>query len=121
MPETGFFVVRPLGVPLPSVPLPSEPLPSVPLPASLLLVGPPPLDLSPRAEADPEDLIGSLAALIVSGGAWSDATGPPTQPPLSSVTRVELGFRDGTTALLDPASEQAAALEEIAHLLYARD
>ena len=36
-------------------------------------------------------------------------------------TRVSIGFRDGTTAVLDRDSEQAAALEELAALLSLRD
>jgi hypothetical protein len=34
--------------------------------------------------------------------------------------RVELGFRDGTSACLDPASAEAQALDELAQLLTRR-
>lgn len=130
---------------------------------------------APAVEAD--DLMGSIAALIVSGEAWVDspvlpvqrpavpvpaaqamtfAPAPvarlPVQPvtvevlsaghppverlpvehlavghrpvepePLAPISRIQLGFRDGTTASLDPDSEQAAALEELALLLSLRD
>jgi ferric-dicitrate binding protein FerR (iron transport regulator) len=49
---------------------------------------------------------------------------PPVQPDLPAVPaaaaagpRVELGFRDGSSASLDPGSEQARALEELARAL----
>ena len=45
------------------------------------------------------------------------ATSVPSQPS----GRVQLGFRDGSTASLAPDSEQAAALEELAQLLNRRD
>jgi len=45
------------------------------------------------------------------------ATAVPSQPS----GRVQLGFRDGSTASLAPDSEQAAALEELAQLLNRRD
>ncbi|MDP3711828.1 MAG: hypothetical protein Q8R60_05010 [Mycobacteriales bacterium] len=35
--------------------------------------------------------------------------------------RVELGFRDGSRASLDPSSEQARALEDIAAVLTRKD
>jgi hypothetical protein len=49
---------------------------------------------------------------------WSfpELTPPPTQP---SGPRVELTFRDGTSASLD--GSQARALDEIAQLLTGRD
>lgn len=43
------------------------------------------------------------------------AAEPPAAP------RVQLGFRDGSTASLDPDSDQAAALEQLAILLNLRD
>jgi hypothetical protein len=43
----------------------------------------------------------------------------PPAPPVGP--RVELGFRDGTTAALAPDSAQAQALSEIADVLARRD
>jgi hypothetical protein len=40
---------------------------------------------------------------------------PPKAP------RIELGFRDGSTAALAPGSEQARALRDIASILTQRD
>ena len=101
-----------------------------------------------EAVVDPRDeLFDSIAALIASGEAWAQtpAAAPvvpaavlpafamPVQAmPVQAVpvyipapephgTRVSIGFRDGTTAVLDRDSEQAAALEELAALLSLRD
>ena len=57
--------------------------------------------------------------------AWS-STGPLPVPPVAvpappSGPRVQLGFRDGSSAELDPASAQARALEGIAQALTRRD
>ncbi len=41
--------------------------------------------------------------------------------PIAASPRVELGFRDGSTASLVPGSPQAKALEEIASVLAQRD
>ena len=96
------------------------------------------------AVVDPRDeLYDSIAALIASGEAWAQtpatalvvpAAGLPVVAavPVQAVpfhnpapephgTRVSIGFRDGTTAVLDQDSEQAAALEELAALLSLRD
>jgi hypothetical protein len=43
---------------------------------------------------------------------------PPSEEPFAG--RVELGFRDGTCAALEPGSEQARALQELAGLLSGR-
>ena len=43
------------------------------------------------------------------------------QPPELQEHRVELGFRDGSTAALAPGSAQAKALTEIASILTHRD
>lgn len=45
----------------------------------------------------------------------------PAPDPVAVSGRVSLGFRDGSTTQLDPDSEQAAALEELALLLSLRD
>ena len=60
----------------------------------------------------PDDLpLDAVDATILVGA-------PPL--PLQVIARVQLGFRDGTTALLDPDSEQAHALEELALMLTTR-
>ena len=41
----------------------------------------------------------------------------PPAPEAPVGPRVELGFRDGTSTLLDPGSAEAQALEELAELL----
>jgi hypothetical protein len=46
---------------------------------------------------------------------------PVVLPSPSPVPRVELGFRDGTTAALPPDSPQARALRAVADLLVARE
>jgi hypothetical protein len=45
----------------------------------------------------------------------------PYQPVLAPGMRVELGFRDGSTAALAPGSEQAKALTDLASALTRRD
>jgi hypothetical protein len=42
-------------------------------------------------------------------------------PEPSHPSRVELGFRDGSTAALDPSSAQARALLAVAQVLTRRD
>jgi hypothetical protein len=46
---------------------------------------------------------------------------PADVPVLVSEPRVELGFRDGSTAVLAPGSEQAKALSALASVLTQRD
>jgi hypothetical protein len=77
-----------------------------PLLEPLERLGAPPALLAAGIELD-------LASLSLSAAASS----VPTQPS----GRVQLGFRDGSTASLAPDSEQAAALEELAELLNWRD
>lgn len=60
----------------------------------------------------------SIAALIASGEAWS--TEPPP-PPAWRLPRVQLGFRDGSSASLDPSSSQSRALQALARSLTRRD
>ena len=45
----------------------------------------------------------------------------PAEPQPAPAPRVELGFRDGSTAALAPGSAQAKALTEIASILTHRD
>ena len=98
-----------------------------------------------------DELFDSIAALIASGEAWSQPPVAPLVVPVQVVpavvpvqaapvqaapvqvglvhtpaaephgSRVSIGFRDGTTAVLARDSEQAAALEELAALLSLRD
>ncbi len=81
----------------------------------------------------------SIAQLIATGEAWNETgsrrEAAPVEPdaplpralpsvvpvPAQAGPRVQLGFRDGTTASLDPDSEQALALAELSELLSARD
>ncbi len=46
---------------------------------------------------------------------------PPALPEPTPAPRVELGFRDGSTAALAPGSEQAKALTDIADVLTRKD
>lgn len=48
------------------------------------------------------------------------AAAAPVSVPEQTRRRVELGFRDGTSAALDPDSEQALALAELTALLTGR-
>jgi hypothetical protein len=43
------------------------------------------------------------------------------QPAVVPASRVQLGFRDGTSAVLDPSSRQAQALEQLAQSLTRKD
>jgi len=140
----------------------SEPTELV-VPVAVGAVAPPTHLAEPTPAVDTDDVLSSIAALIVSGEAWVESPVVPGQravpvvaappramtfasPPVAvaqlpvppmhvedvelpaaeymaapPVSRVQLGFRDGTTASLDPDSEQAAALEELALLLSLRD
>ena len=60
-----------------------------------------------------------LGAAVTSIPSAVPAAVPAQVPP--SGPRVELGFRDGTTAALAPGSAQAQALTEIASVLTRRD
>jgi hypothetical protein len=68
---------------------------------------PPAPERIPAQQASPEDLV--------------TAPVPPHEVPVAVAPRVELGFRDGSTAALAPGSEQARALSEIASVLTQRD
>jgi hypothetical protein len=46
---------------------------------------------------------------------------PPVVEEEPAAPRIELGFRDGSTAALAPGSEQAKALNDIASVLTQRD
>lgn len=72
---------------------------------------------------------GPAPAPPISGVAASLPAPPPVVAPVSVAAavptpagpRVELGFRDGSRASLDPASEQARALEDLAAVLTRKD
>ncbi|GAC1609467.1 MAG: hypothetical protein NVS3B26_10850 [Mycobacteriales bacterium] len=81
--------------------------PSAPAPA----LGPPRVDLSALTIAPPSD-----APVHPTSVDWSF---PELQPPPPSGPRVELTFRDGTSASLDDV--QARALDDIARVLTCRD
>ena len=80
---------------------------------------------STSAPVRPSDARPSKARPIPTRVAVPAQVSPPVVPAQVAVaphaSRVNLGFRDGTTAALDPTSEQAAALEELAVLLSLRD
>jgi hypothetical protein len=70
--------------------------------------------------------LGAAVTGIPSAPRWADlpVAAPPLLPAASSDVpsrgRVELGFRDGTSRVLEPDSEQARALHELAGLLSER-
>ena len=70
---------------------------------------------------------GAVAELLATGE-WAATDAPPAaqppavaQPEVPLPSRVQLGFRDGTSAPLDPASSQFAQLEALAQSLTRRD
>jgi hypothetical protein len=89
-----------------------------------LLPPPPPIVPAylPHAviQASPQPVAAPFLApelpLAVVAPAAAAAAAPPTPAP-----RVELGFRDGSTASLAPGSEQAKALADLASVLTQRD
>lgn len=108
------------------------------VPSVVFVAGLPAPEAVPAPISEPDTVMHSIAALIASGEAWTDpgptvgravvgTTPAPAQPVVLevpaalAVPRVQLGFRDGTTAALDPDSDQALALEELAVLLNLRD
>lgn len=93
---------RPVGVPQPFAPVPAA-VPPAPAPVpALRMTDPPAPSYAPVVPLEPLD--------------WSF---PELQPPAMTGPRVELTFRDGTSASLD--GTQARALDEIAQVLTRRD
>ena len=83
-------------------------------PKSLPTVAAAPVSVaSPPDSVPPARVPAAMAAVRIE----LPALAPPR--PVVSASRVQLGFRDGSTAVLDP--DQAAALEELAGLLTSRD
>ncbi|HVE74791.1 MAG TPA: hypothetical protein VNA30_06890 [Mycobacteriales bacterium] len=75
------------------------------IPSAPVVVPLPPAHLAPEASVPPAPVSPVLPAPVES----------------HQGTRVELGFRDGSSAELDPDSAQAKALENIASALTRRD
>jgi hypothetical protein len=87
----------------------------IPTAPPVLLVHP------PAPEGPPVDA--AVAAEVVPAGVPEPTAAVPldTLPVQPTGPRVELGFRDGSTAALAPDSAQARALTEIAQVLTRRD
>ena len=109
-----------------AVAAPSEPWPSAPLPFAAALPVAPVL-AAPIAEPSPSQPSQPSGPLFVpdrpqlpAPPAPAGTAGAPLRR-LNSRARVQLGFRDGSTAVLDPTCEQAHALEELALLLSRRE
>ncbi|MCW2571038.1 MAG: hypothetical protein JWO88_1096 [Frankiales bacterium] len=67
----------------------------------------------------PLDVVGQSAPVVPAAVAWSFPELHPAQEAIPPGPRVELTFRDGTSAALD--GTQARALDEIARALTRRD
>jgi hypothetical protein len=67
----------------------------------------------------PSDVVGELVSVVPAAVAWSFPELHPPQEAVPTGPRVELTFRDGTSAALD--GTQARALDEIARALTRRD
>ena len=94
-----------------AVPAAAEPAPA---PVASAPAVPPPVEPAPLQEpvaVEPAAVVPSPAAEPVAPPAPVRPRGP----------RVELGFRDGSTAALAPGSEQAKALTDLASVLTQRD
>ena len=92
-----------------------------------------------RRKAGKHELGAAVTAIpsaprVVPPPAYAAPVAPPVVPPVAQAApqvapapevpaqpRIELGFRDGSTAALAPGSEQAKALTEIASVLTQRD
>ena len=115
IPSARLHLVAPAAaVPAPTVPAPTVPAATVPAPTAPAPVVP------TLAAAEPAR---SPAPLVPAPAAAAPARSPaPTVATLPSVpvSRVQLGFRDGSTASLAAGSEQAVALEALAGLLNRR-
>lgn len=93
------------------------------------VAAPEPVEAPRPVPSDP--LLDPLDVLLAAGATWGRSPTPLLEPtlhdapplhgaPSSTTGRVQLGFRDGTTASLHPESEQARALEELALMLNTR-
>jgi hypothetical protein len=133
------------GIPSqPLAPYAPAPVPTVgPEPVAAAATAVPAPSAQPATEPS---VLSSIAQLLATGEAWADPTRElPQLPPVREVSwaervapagdrssapvavtvpsgttpgpRISLGFRDGSSAALDPASEHAAALEQLARTL----
>ncbi len=86
---------------------------------SLVRTVPAPVYLEPEpvayVEPEPLQVVETAQATPVEGVAEAAVAPEPRQQ------RIELGFRDGSTAALAPGSEQAKALSDLASVLTQRD
>ncbi len=72
-----------------------------------------PISELPPVVAPAPDVLAMAPAAVVVPASY--------EPPAAPEPRVELGFRDGSTAALAPGSDQARALTDLASLLTRRD
>ena len=114
IPSARLQLVAPAAaVPAPTVPAPTASAPAVPTPTAPAATVPAPAVPAPTLPA----------ATVPAPAAAAPVRSPaPTLATLPSVpvSRVQLGFRDGSTASLAAGSEQAVALEALAGLLNRR-
>ncbi|MCW2622900.1 MAG: hypothetical protein JWL64_2502 [Frankiales bacterium] len=104
----------PLRMPVPlAVAVPVRVPVAVPVPAPRVAVEAPAVD-PPAVEAP-----AVVAAAVEAPAVQAPSVGPVVAAVVQrqGTPRVELGFRDGSTASLQPDSAQARALEELARLL----
>jgi hypothetical protein len=94
------------GAPAPHAPAPHAPAPHAPAPHA-------------PAPRPPSDVPGESASVASAAPEWSFPELHPPQEAALTGPRVELTFRDGTSAALD--GTQARALDEIARALTRRD
>lgn len=100
----------PLHVPPPAPVVAALPVAPAPLPPAVVHVPP-----AAAAEASARSSLEAALAELLPQQESAAVHMPPTAP------RIQLGFRDGTSASLDPDSEQALALELLAQSLTRRD
>ncbi len=77
----------------------------------------PALDRRLNRDASRPEALRSGHAILPAGVLGLPAPAAVSAPVPAARLRVELGFTDGSTAALDPASEQARALEDLASVL----
>lgn len=96
-------------------PEPASPAPSVAVPVPVAS-GPaaPPVGLPQQSDGTARGLLEAALAELTDP---QEAAAPAARAEVPTPRRVQLGFRDGTSAELDPASTQALALEELAQSL----
>ena len=109
-PPTPAEAVRPAPAPLPAPDAPLLSAPAVPPPPAAPAYGVAPVP--PPAVPTPV-----LTAPLPPAAAAPGPTAPAPVPPARVGPHVELGFRDGSHTALDPDSEQALALAELAAVL----